>query len=144
MLLYLVAIHSPNLHQLFILTWSTDTGTTWWFASLTFISRLSDHGKEEIVKSILQYLLVLHSPNLHQLFLLKWSTDTTWWFVSLAYVSRFSDHGSEEIVKSIIQYLKGSKLTLVRWPVASGFPVGPVESVLHWPGWQVKFKNPTS
>ena len=38
---------------------------------------------------------------------------------------------------------QGSKLTLVRWPVASGFPVGPVESVLHWPGWPVKFKNPT-
>ena len=42
-------------------------------------------------------------------------------------------------------YLQGSKLTLVRWPVASGgFPVGPVESVLHWPGWPVKFLNPTS
>ena len=27
--------------------------------------------------------------------------------------------------------LLGSKLTLVRWPVASGFPVGPVESVFH-------------
>ena len=35
--------------------------------------------------------------------------------------------------------VQGSKLTLVRWPVASGFPVGPVESVLHWPGWPVKF-----
>ena len=35
------------------------------------------HGKEEMVKSIFQYLLVLHSPNLHQLFILKWSTDTT-------------------------------------------------------------------
>ena len=34
---------------------------------------------------------------------------------------------------------QGSKLTLVRWPVASGFSVGPVESVLHWPGWPVKF-----
>ena len=37
--------------------------------------------------------------------------------------------------------MQGSKLTLslVRWPVASGFPVGPVESVLNWPGWTVKF-----
>ena len=34
---------------------------------------------------------------------------------------------------------QGSKLTLVRWPMASGFPVGPVKSVLHWPGWPVKF-----
>ena len=34
-----------------------------------------------MVKSILQHLLVLHSPNLHQLFILTWSTDTTWWFV---------------------------------------------------------------
>ena len=34
--------------------------------------------------------------------------------------------------------LQGLKLTLVRWPVASGFPVGPVESDLHWPGWPVK------
>ena len=36
-------------------------------------------------------------------------------------------------------FTQGSKLTLVRWPVASGFPVGPVESVLHWPGWPAKF-----
>ena len=40
--------------------------------------------------------------------------------------------------------LQGSKLTLVRWPVTSGFPVGPVESVMHWPGWPVKFYNPSS
>ena len=33
---------------------------------------------------------------------------------------------------------QGSKLTLVRWPMVSGFPVGPVKSVLHWPGWPVK------
>ena len=58
---------------------------------LTFISRLSDHGKEEMVKSILQYLDGIHSPNLHTLFILKWSTDTTWWFVSLTYISRLSD-----------------------------------------------------
>ena len=25
----------------------------------------------------------MHSPNLHQLFILTWSTDITWWFVSL-------------------------------------------------------------
>ena len=29
-----------NLHQLLILTWSTDA--TWWFVSLTYISRFSD------------------------------------------------------------------------------------------------------
>ena len=69
-------IHSPNLHQLFILTWSTDT--TWWFLSLTYISRLSDHVQEKMVQSILQYLLVLHFSNLHQLFIMTCSTDITW------------------------------------------------------------------
>ena len=93
----------PNLHQLFIMTWSTDA--TWWFVSLTYISRFSDHCQEEMVKSVLQYLLVLHSPNLHQLFIMTWSTDATWWFVSLTYISRFSDHCQEEMVKSILQYL---------------------------------------
>ena len=88
---YLWELHSPNLHQLFILTWSTDT--MWWFVSLTYISRLSDRGKEEMVKSILQYLWLLYSPNFHQLFILTWSTDTTWWFVSLTYISRLSDQG---------------------------------------------------
>ena len=39
---------------------------------------------------------------------------------------------------------QGSKLTLVRWPVASGFSVGPVKSAINWPGWFVKFWNPTS
>ena len=39
-------MYSPNLHQLFILTWSTDD--KWWFVSLTYISCLSDHGKEEV------------------------------------------------------------------------------------------------
>ena len=39
---------------------------------------------------------------------------------------------------------QGSKLTLARWPVASGFAVGPVKSAIHWPGWPVKFWNPTS
>ena len=29
------------------------------------------------------WLWVLHSPNLHQLFILTWSTDARWWFVSL-------------------------------------------------------------
>ena len=37
------------------------------------------------------------------------------------------------------QTSQGSKLTLVRWPLASEFPVGPVESVLHWPDWPVQF-----
>ena len=46
-----------------------------------------------MVKSIFQYLLVLHSPNLHQLFILIWSTVTTGWFVSLTYFWRLSDHG---------------------------------------------------
>ena len=41
----------------------------------------------------MQYLLVLHSPNLYQLFILTWSTDTMLWFVSLTYISRLSDHG---------------------------------------------------
>ena len=41
-------------------------------------------------------------------------------------------------------YIQGSKLTLVRWPVASGFAVGPVKSAIHWPGWPVKFWKPTS
>ena len=34
---------------------------------------------------------------------------------------------------------QGSKLTLVRWPMASGFAVRPVKSAIHWPGWPVKF-----
>ena len=37
--LHVGVINSPNLQQLFILTWSTDT---WWFVSLTYISRFSD------------------------------------------------------------------------------------------------------
>ena len=41
-------------------------------------------------------------------------------------------------------YIQGSKLTLVRWPMASGFAVGPVKSAIHWPGLPVKFWNPTS
>ena len=43
-----------------------------------------------MVKSILQCLWVLHSPNLQQLFILTWSTDAMWWSVSLTYISRFS------------------------------------------------------
>ena len=37
----------------------------------------------------------LHLPNLHQLFILTWSTDATWWFVSLTYISRFSDQDTK-------------------------------------------------
>ena len=33
-------LHSRNVYQLFILTWSTDA--IWWFVSLTYISRFSD------------------------------------------------------------------------------------------------------
>ena len=44
---------------------------------------------------------MLHSPNLHQLFILTGSTDATWWFVSLTYISCLSDYGQEEMVKSI-------------------------------------------
>ena len=44
------------------MTWSTEV--TWWFVSLTYISRLSDNGTEEMVKSILQYSGVLHLENL--------------------------------------------------------------------------------
>ena len=98
-----------NLHQLFIWTWSTDA--TWWFVSLTYISRLSDHGLKEMVKSILQYLLVLYSPNLHQLFIWTRSTDVIWWFVSLTYNSRLIDHGLEEMVKFILQSATFTKLT---------------------------------
>ena len=58
-----------------------------------------------MVKSILQYLSAIYSPNLHQLFILTWSTDTTWWLVSFTYISRLSDHSKEEMVKSILQYL---------------------------------------
>ena len=39
---------------------------------------------------------------------------------------------------------QGSKLALVRWPVASGFAVGPEKSAIHWLSWLVKFWNPTS
>ena len=51
------------------------------------------HAWVTMVRKKLQYLLVLHSPNLHQLFILTWSTDATWWFVSLTYISCLSDHG---------------------------------------------------
>ena len=54
---------------------------------------LSDHGLEEMDKSELQYLLVLHSPNCHQLFILTWSADTTCLFVSVTYIPHLSDHG---------------------------------------------------
>ena len=57
-------------------------------------------GWKEMVKSILQYLGVIHSPNLHQMCILTWSTDAMWWFVSLTYISCFSDHGQEEMVQS--------------------------------------------
>ena len=50
-----------------------------------------------MVKSILQYLGVRNSPNLHQLFILTRHTDATWWFVSWAYILN-SSHYSEEIV----------------------------------------------
>ena len=36
-------------------------------------------------------------------------------------------------------YTQGSKLKLVRWLMASEFSIGPVECVLHLPGWPVKF-----
>ena len=42
-----------------------------------------------MVKSILHYLGVIHSPNLHQLFILTLSTDTTWRLVSLTYTFVF-------------------------------------------------------
>ena len=57
-ILYLGVLYSPNLHELFIMTWSTRV--MWWFVSLTFIGIV--YG--EMVKSILQYLGFLHSPNL--------------------------------------------------------------------------------
>ena len=41
----------------------------------------------------LQYLLVINSSNLHQLYILTWSTNATWWFVPSIYISRLSDHG---------------------------------------------------
>ena len=67
----------------------------WWCVSLTFISHLSDHGNDELSKSISQYLLVLHSSNFHQLFIFTWSTYVTWCFVSLTYISRFSDQDTK-------------------------------------------------
>ena len=57
------------------------------------------------VKSISQYLGVIHSPNLHQMFILTWSTDATWLFVSLTHILHFSDHGLEGMVKFILRYL---------------------------------------
>ena len=38
-------------------------------------------GRNGYNKSVLQYVGVLHSPNLHQLFILTWSTDVSWVFV---------------------------------------------------------------
>ena len=55
-----------------------------------------------MVKSILQYLDVIHSPNLQHLFIF---TKSTWWFVSLTYISHLSDHGKGEMVKSILKYM---------------------------------------
>ena len=65
-------IHQTCTIELFILTRSTYV--SWWFVSLTYISRFSDHGLKEMVRSLLQYLLVPHSQNLHQLFTFTWST----------------------------------------------------------------------
>ena len=53
-------------------------------------------------KSIFQYLLVLHSPNLHQLFIFTWSTDTTWWFVSLTYILQSCDQDTKWLVPNTI------------------------------------------
>ena len=58
-----------------------------------------------MVKSILQYLCVTHSPNLHHLFILTCSTDATWCFVSLTYILCLSDHGKEEIFISSLYYI---------------------------------------
>ena len=53
---------APTVHL------DTINRATWWFLFLIYISRLSDHGKEEMVQSILQYLWVLHLPNSHKPF----------------------------------------------------------------------------
>ena len=73
-LLYPDVLHSPNLHQLFILAWSANFLMVC-VLDLHFI--LSDRGWEEMVidKSISQYLSGMHLPNLHQLFILKQSTN---------------------------------------------------------------------
>ena len=54
----------PYLQKVFILIWSTND--TQWSVSLIYILRLNDRCREEIVWSILQYLGLLHIPNLHQ------------------------------------------------------------------------------
>ena len=48
---------SPNLHHLFILTWSADI--TEWFVSMAYILRFSDHSWEGVIKFILLYLGIL-------------------------------------------------------------------------------------
>ena len=63
MIQYIGVLHSPNLHQLIILTWSTDA--TLWFVSLTF------HTWVAIVRKKWSSLGVLHTPNLHQRFIFR-------------------------------------------------------------------------
>ena len=67
---------------------------TWIFRDLLFPASKSRYGWK-IAKST----LILKTTNqLHQLFILSWSTNVTWWFVSLTYFLLFSDQGTMAIV----------------------------------------------
>ena len=83
-------LHSPNLHLLFILTWSTDA--TWWFVSLTYIFAWVTMVRKKWLKLILQYLWVIHSTYLHQLFILTWSTDVTACVLDLHFMLQWPRH----------------------------------------------------
>ena len=84
--------------------------------SLTYISCLSDHCQEKMVKSILQYLYedVLHSPNLHQLFILIhviWSANVTSWFMSLTHFLHCSSYGNS----GALVMVPITMMSIVRW-----------------------------
>ena len=85
---YLLVLHSLNLQQLFILTWSINT--TWWFVFWPIF-----HAWVTMVrKKWLSLYYNAYGCYIH-LFILTWSTDTKWWFVSLTYISRFSDQDTK-------------------------------------------------
>ena len=69
-------LYSPNLHQLFNLTWSTHV--TWWFVPLTYISCLKRNGVVHLTTPRCA-TFTKHTPV--QLFILTWSMNVAWLYV---------------------------------------------------------------
>ena len=73
---HLRVLYSPNLHQLFNLTWSTHV--TWWFVSLTYILGLERNGVVHLTAPRCA-IFTKHTPV--QLFILTWSMNVAWLYV---------------------------------------------------------------